>query len=93
MSSRRTREVPARLEELRRRFEHWRRRRRGRSRIPEALWTSAVKAAGRHGLNRTARALRLDYYALKKRIEQASSATESRYEGQPPVVDSPHHRR
>jgi hypothetical protein len=36
-----------------------------------------VKAAGRHGLNRTARALRLDYYALKKRIEQASSATAS----------------
>ena len=35
----------------------------------------AVKAAGKYGLNPTARALRLDYYALKKRIEQANSAT------------------
>jgi hypothetical protein len=34
-----------------------------------------VRAAGKYGLNPTARELRLDYYALKKRVEQASSAT------------------
>jgi hypothetical protein len=33
------------------------------------LWTSAVKAAGRYGLNPTARALGLDYYSLKRRVE------------------------
>jgi hypothetical protein len=32
-----------------------------------------VKAAGRYGLNPTARALRLDYYTLKKRVEAAGS--------------------
>jgi hypothetical protein len=69
MSNRRAREVPARLEGLRRRFEHWRRTRKGRSRIPETLWAAAVKAAGKYGLHPTARALRLDYYALKKRLE------------------------
>lgn len=69
MSNRREREVPARLEGLRRRFEDWRRTRKGRSRIPETLWTAAVKAAGKYGLNPTARVLRLDYYALKKRLE------------------------
>ena len=76
MSTRRTRDVPARLEGTRRRFERWRRRRRGRSRIPETLWTSAVKAAGSYGLSRTARVLRLDYYALKKRVEATGSMSD-----------------
>jgi hypothetical protein len=61
-------DVPAWLERLRRRFDRWRETREGRSRIPEALWASAVKAVGRHGLHSTARALRLDYYSLKKRV-------------------------
>lgn len=69
MSTRRRRDVPARLEGLSRRFERWRRTRQGRSRIPEALWASAVKAVGTYGLNPTARALGLNYDALKKRVE------------------------
>jgi hypothetical protein len=77
MSTRRKHDVPARLEGLSRRFERWRKTRRGRSRIPETLWASALRAVGKYGLNPTARALRLDYYALKKRAEQASSATPS----------------
>jgi len=40
-----------------------------RSRIPEPLWASAVKLAGRYGIHRTAKALRVDYYALKERVE------------------------
>jgi hypothetical protein len=66
-------DIPAWLERLRRRFDRWRQTRDGRSRIPEALWASAVKAAGRHGLNPTVRALRLDYYALKRRVEADGS--------------------
>jgi len=68
-----THDFPAWLERLRRRFDRWRQTRVGHSRIPEALWVSAVKAAGRHGLNPTARALRLDYYSLKKRVEAGAS--------------------
>ena len=68
MRSRKTQAIPARLEAGRRRFERWRRMRRGQARIPEPLWTSAVRLAGVYGLCRTARALRLDYNALKKRI-------------------------
>jgi len=75
------RDLPAGLEGLGRRFERWRRNRRGRSRIPETLWTSAVRAAGKYGLNRTARALRLDYYALKKRVKAASCRGASDREG------------
>jgi hypothetical protein len=70
MGTKRTRGLPARLERLRRRFERWRGTHKARSRIPEPLWGSAMKMAGTYGLNRTARALRLDYYAFKKRIER-----------------------
>jgi hypothetical protein len=35
------------------------------------LWNSAVKLAGTYGLCRTARTLRLDYNALKRRVESA----------------------
>jgi hypothetical protein len=69
MRTRTMHDFPAWLERLRRRFERWRQTRDGRSRIPEALWASAVKAAGRYGLNPTARALGLDYYSLKRRVE------------------------
>ena len=73
MGSRKTGELPAWLVATRRRFEGWRRTRKGRSRIPETLWASAVKAAGKCGLHRTAKALGLDYYSLKKRVEGAAS--------------------
>jgi len=69
MTTRQTRDLPAQLERTRQRFERWRRTRQGHSRIPESLWASAVKAARKHGLNRTVRALCLDYNSLKQRME------------------------
>jgi len=71
MSARGSCDVPVQLKRICRRLEHWRRTRRGRMRIPEALWGLTVEAAGTYGLNRTARALGLDYYSLKKRVEAA----------------------
>ena len=71
MRSRTTQAIPARLEAGRRRFERWRRTRKGHSRIPEPLWASAVKLAGAYGLCRTARTLGLDYNALKRRVASA----------------------
>jgi len=73
MRTRSARDLPARLEGMGRRFDRWRRTRQGHSRIPEGLWALAVKAAGKYGLARTAQVLRLDYYALKKRVEAAGS--------------------
>ncbi len=73
MRTKKTDDLPARLVSLRKRFDHWRRTRKVRSRIPEPLWASAVKVAGRYGIHRTAKVLRVDYYALKKRVEEEAA--------------------
>ncbi len=54
------------LQELRVRFEHWRRTRPGKSPIPEPLWTAAVQLARSHGVCQTAQVLRLEYKKLKQ---------------------------
>ena len=71
MRTRTAYDPPGRLGAVCRRFDRWRETRAGCSRIPAALWASAVKAAGRHGLNPTAQALGLDYNALKRHVEVA----------------------
>jgi hypothetical protein len=78
MDVRQSRALPARLAGLRQRFEDWRRTHQARSRIPASLWGSAVKMAGVYGLHRTAKSLRLDYYALKKRVEHETPVNDSR---------------
>jgi len=37
-----------------------------------------VKLAGRYGIHRTAKALRVDYYALKKRVEGTTAVISSK---------------
>lgn len=56
------------LERLKRRLEAWRKSHKPRSRLPGRVWNSAVRLAGQCGLNKTAKALHLDYYDLKKRV-------------------------
>jgi hypothetical protein len=83
MSTKQTRGLPAPLHGVRRRFEDWRRTRQPRSRIPDSLWSAAVKMAGRYGLHRTARALRVEYYSLKKQVERQSTAALAREVSEP----------
>ena len=75
MGSKKAGELSVGLEGVRRRFERWRRTRRVRSRVPESLWAAAVKMARVCGVHRIARALRVDYYSLKKRVEQEVAKT------------------
>lgn len=70
MPGRKRRETKADLSRAAVRFEQWRGRRAVGARIPATLWKSAVNLAGRHGVSRVATALKLDYYALKKRLER-----------------------
>jgi len=57
------------LQPLAQRLAAWRAQRvRGR-RIPEELWKAAAELARTHGLNRTAAALKLNYYGLQRRLQ------------------------
>ncbi|MFH1844393.1 MAG: hypothetical protein ABIF77_14425 [bacterium] len=68
---RRGTELPAAVRRVQVRVERWRERRATRGRMPEELWTAAVSLARVHGLYPIARALRLDYGSLKKRVERS----------------------
>jgi len=73
MRGRKRSQMPASLMRLSRRFAAWRKKRDFGQRIPESLWKAAVESVSEHGLHCTARALKLDYYSLKKRVDRASS--------------------
>lgn len=63
------------LNALQRRVEGWRRNRMKPARMPESLWSTAAELAKKHGVNPVARALRLDYYSLKKRLDSSSGSS------------------
>ncbi|MFH0966036.1 MAG: hypothetical protein V2A58_18715 [Planctomycetota bacterium] len=69
-------DFPATLLRAQRKIERWRTRQRPRAQIPEELWREAAELACAHGINRTARALRLDYYSLKKHAAAAARSRE-----------------
>jgi hypothetical protein len=70
-------QLPPDLERGRNRFQAWRGQRKPGGRIPEALWTMAIRLAKAHGVSRTAAVLRLDYYRLKKLAEPAPGEPQS----------------
>jgi hypothetical protein len=62
------------LENTRRRIARWRETRTHRGApMPAALWAAAIALARQHGLYTTARALRVDYGSLKKRMDAAGA--------------------
>ena len=64
------------LPQLAEQFNHWRQSRRTPygSRIPEALWTEAVRLVQQLPLMRVAEALRLKPHALKRRSGRGTTA-------------------
>jgi hypothetical protein len=60
---------------LEHRFSDWRKTRKPGQRIPKPLWRAAAKQVAECGLNRTAAALNLDYYSLKKHVEEQSAGS------------------
>jgi len=75
MGTKKMGDLPARLVGVRRRLERWRQTHPARTRIPQPLWAAAVKMAEAYGIHRAARALRLDYYSVKKRLEEKRTAS------------------
>jgi len=54
------------IDEVRARFEEWRKNRQGESAIPDELWSAAAQLAGKDGVNRTAAELHLDGGKLRR---------------------------
>ena len=67
-------QLPLPLQRAAERFQRWRRTRPGRARIPASLWTLAIELAATYGVCKTASALKLDYYGLKKRLSPSTPA-------------------
>lgn len=65
--------VKSTLEVVRNQFETWRKRRRCRGRIPEALWQAAVELCRDHSIFAVSRALRLNYNVLKLHVYRSRS--------------------
>jgi hypothetical protein len=59
------------LEVVRHQFEAWRKRRRCRGQIPEALWQAAVGLCRDHSIFEVSGALRLNYNDLKDRVQRS----------------------
>lgn len=57
------------LQQLRERFEVWRRDHPGRPRLPGELWSEAANVAQQCGVYRTAKMLRLGYDSLKQHVQ------------------------
>lgn len=65
--------LTARVLAVRERVDDWRKSRPRPGPMPEALWRAAVRLARTQGVNPIARALRLDYYSLKRRLAAGHS--------------------
>lgn len=69
MNGKRESSTPAEMKALVARVERWRRLEGGRgARVPEELWKLAAEVARTQGVYATARALRLNYVRLQKRV-------------------------
>ena len=77
MGARERGQLPLDLVRGRARFQAWRTRRKVGTRIPQTLWAVAARLAKTHGVCRTAAALGLDYYSLKKRAESPTTPRQS----------------
>ena len=61
--------LPSPLESVRYQFAQWRETRKNRrERIPEDLWSAAVRLLDQYSINQISRALGLNYNDLKKRL-------------------------
>ena len=63
------------LDEVKARFEEWRRNRKGKAPIPDELWAAAAEVARTEGVSRTSTELSVEWNHLKRRMAAASEAS------------------
>jgi hypothetical protein len=75
------------LEEVRTRFETWRRGKKRRSRIPKSLWAAAVEVCIEQPIYQVSRALRLNYTELKRRVARTKSTSDTQHSAEKGFVE------
>ncbi len=63
------------LKQVQAQFENWRKTRKRRGFIPEALWDAAISLAGPYSLHQISKGLRLNQTSLKERVEVSRNVT------------------
>jgi len=66
------------IEQVRNRFEVWRRGHAGRRPFPQELWSEAARLAQEYGVYRIAKALRLSYDSLKHHVPASAARAAKR---------------
>lgn len=88
MEHEKTPALPSPLESVRYQFEKWRETRKSpREPIPGYLWTAAVRLLNEYSINQIARALHLNYNALKKRMPGQKSVSKKKTPSSPFFVE------
>ena len=67
-------DIPPDMRQIYLRLRRWRGSHARRVPLPDSLWAAAGELAREHGINRTAKALHLEYGKLKERAEAAGPA-------------------
>jgi len=88
MSTKQPTNIPIALSQARHQFDLWRSQQPNkRTRLPKEFWQRAVTLAKEHGLNKTARALNVKYYSLKKHLDQVEAAASVVSETKPHFIE------
>jgi len=68
MSTQKSSRKPS-LKKVQGQFSNWRKTRKSRGPIPEALWDAAISLAGSYSVHQISKGLRLNHTAVKDRVE------------------------
>ena len=79
--------IPEPIVQLQRQFDQFRSAQPHRAKIPEGMWQAAVELARQHGLYSVAHPLRLDYVALKRRLEGVTKLEKKKKRTSPRFVE------
>lgn len=58
------------IDQVKQRFDDWRKQRKKRTRIPQYLWQAAVALSEEHSIHHLSKVLRVNYTALKKQVNK-----------------------
>jgi cobalamin biosynthesis protein CobT len=88
MSTKQPANIPIALSQAHHQLDLWRSQQPNkRTRLPKEFWQQAVALAKEHGLNKTARALNVKYYSLKKHLDQADAAASISSKTEPDFIE------